>query len=642
MKRFFIVCAFVSAIFAVGVNADDEIAFDNPKKIDDSIVVTANRRATPIREVASSITILTEEDILEGQVHMVADLLRTVPGVDVVQSGGPGKTVSVFLRGAGSQHTLVLIDGIEMNDPATANSSFDFAHLNLDDIQRIEILRGPQSVLYGSDALGGVINIITKRGIGKPKIELNSEFGAYKTFKESMLISGSKGNIDYSFNVFRKDVEGFSSIKSENINTEKDGYKNNYFSSNVGWQLSNSFYLTLTGKYVNAKADIDKTFGNPDDPNYITKSNLKTFGSKLELTPQNSKFRQSYGFYYSKHKSESIDSVDEILPEDESEFTTDGERIKLDWQNIYDISNNASFLIGIETENEKFSSVNYSISSFGEYIDIVETVNNRTTGIYLLSSIDYDNRVFVTVGVRNDHHDRYGNQFTYRITSAYNINTIGFKLKGTIGTGFKSPSLFQLLHPLYGNPKLEAETSNGWELGFEKNFFANKILLGMTYFSNDFEDIITYNPATFVNENIAKAETKGIEFFIAIKPDINSDIRIDYNLTDAVDLTDNSRLVRRPKHKASINLSHRFDESFRVNLRTLYIGKRDDLDFNQFPTAKVKLESYSITNLAVSYIANNRITIDAYLVNLFDKEYEEVLTFNSPGRSGYFGIRLSL
>ena len=159
MKRFFIVCAFISAISAMGASAEDEIAFDNPKKLDDTIVVTANRRATPIKEVASSITILTEDDITNAQVHMVSDLLRSVPGVDVVQSGGPGKTVSVFLRGAGSHHTLVIIDGIEMNDPATASSSFDFAHLNLDDIQRVEILRGPQSVLYGSDALGGVINI---------------------------------------------------------------------------------------------------------------------------------------------------------------------------------------------------------------------------------------------------------------------------------------------------------------------------------------------------------------------------------------------------------------------------------------------------------------------------------------------------
>ena len=247
MKRFFIVCAFISAIIAKGVNAEDEIAFDNPKKLDDTIVVTANRRATPIAEVASSITILTEDDIANAQVHMVSDLLRSVPGTDVVQSGGPGKTVSVFLRGAGSHHTLVIIDGIEMNDPATASSSFDFAHLNLDDIQRVEILRGPQSVLYGSDALGGVINILTKRGIGKPKIELNSEVGAYKTFKESLLINGSKDKIDYSFNLFRKDVEGFSSIKSDNENPEKDGYKNSYFSSNLGWQLSNSVYFSFSG-----------------------------------------------------------------------------------------------------------------------------------------------------------------------------------------------------------------------------------------------------------------------------------------------------------------------------------------------------------------------------------------------------------
>lgn len=642
MKRFFIVYVFVSAIFATGVNADDKFAYDNPKKLNDSIVVTANRRATPIREVASSITILTAEDIVEAQVNMVSDLLRTVPGVDVVQSGGPGKTVSVFLRGAGSHHTLVIIDGIEMNDPATASSSFDFAHLNVDDIQRIEILRGPQSVLYGSDALGGVINIITKHGIGKPKIELNSEVGAYKTFKESLLISGSKNDVDYTFNLSRKDVEGFSSIKSDNTNPEKDGYKNSYFSSNLGWQLSNNFYITLTGKYVDAKADIDKTFGNPDDPNYITKSKLKTLGSKLEVFPQNYKFRQSYGFYYSKHKSESIDEVDDFLPEDKSEFTTDGERIKLDWQNIYDISNDISFLAGIETENEKFSSINYSQSSFGEYVDIVETISNRTTGIYLLSSIDYNNRLFVTVGARNDHHDRYGNQFTYRITSSYDINPIGFKLKGTIGTGFKSPSLFQLLHPLYGNPELKAENSNGWELGIEKNIFSNLLLLGITYFSNDFEDIITYNPATFVNENITEAETNGIELFIAMRPDANSDVRFDYNITDAIDLSDNSRLVRRPKHKASISLSRRFDEKLKANFRILYVGKRDDLDFNQFPTAKVKLNSYSITNIAVSYFVNSRMTINGHLENLFDKEYEEVLTFNSPGRSGYFGVRLSM
>ncbi len=642
MKRFFMAALLLSMFGATGTEANSKSGtVDNPKQIQDSIVITSNRFPTPIDKDANSVTIITEKDIEKSPTVMVSELLKQVAGIDVVRSGGLGTQTSVFIRGTNSNHTLVLIDGVEMNNPSSPTTSFDFGSLNVSNIQRIEILRGPQSVLYGSDAVGGVIQIFTKRGFGDLQADIMSEAGSYNSYTESINLSGSQAKSDYSLFVSRKNSDGFSTIRQDAGGIEKDGFESTDIIANIGIQLIDNYELTFNGRITDATADIDQSYGVLDDPNYTSENKMNSV--KLRLKNHNTNFtyfQPELSVSLFNQDIKTINEEDDTHVGESSEFNSNGKRLKISASNFMNAYKNTNSIIGVEYENETFSSDYNSASLWGGYADTINEVSASTFSLYGLDEWLVNDQFTLSAGTRFDSHEDFGEKLTFRFTSLYKFASIGLSLKGTFGTAFKAPSLYQLNHSLYGNPELQPEENIGWELGFEKTSPDNIFKFGATYFSNDIDNLIGFD-VMFRSINIAKATSKGVEAFAQILFK-KSSARIDFTYTDVKDKTYQSKILRRPKEKISFQVNQQFSDAMKANLLIRTTGDRFDRDFRPYPFVDVVLKGYTVVDLSASYQVLQALTLTGRIDNLFDEDYQDVLTYNTPNRSVYIGAKLSL
>jgi vitamin B12 transporter len=607
----------------------------------EEIVVTATRIETPSGEVGSSVTVITDQQIEERQNTTVLEVLRTVPALDVVQLGGPGGQTSVFIRGAKSEHTLVLIDGIEMNDPITPGRSCDFANLTTDNIERIEIIRGPQSTLYGSDAIGGVINIITKRGKGRPSGFVSAEAGSFNTFREKAGTSGGNKWANYSLGISRWDTDGISAASEKDGNHEKDGYENTSISTKLGVTPAENFDADFVLRYINARADIDNYGGvGGDDPNNTGESEQLFFRTQARLSLFNDLWEQRLGCSLTDLDRDYRNDTDADHPADLSRDSYDGKTLKFDWQHNLYLHETNTLTFGVETEKEKGESDYYSESAWGPYTSTFEKETARTTGYYLQDQVKLWDSWFTTLGVRLDDHSRFGSETTYRIASAYLIHQTGTKLKGTYGTGFKAPSLYQL-YSQYGDQNLDPEESTGWDIGVEQSLFDKKLILGATYFSNEFDELIEFESGTSKYINVAEAEARGVEVFASVRPIDDLTFLASYTYTDTEDKETGKDLLRRAKNKFVFDVNYRFIEKGNVNLALVYIGKRDDDDYSTWPARRVELDDYVLVNLAASFDITRNIQVLGRVENLLDEDYEEVKGYGTPEISAYAGVKLS-
>lgn len=599
------------------------------------VVVTATKIETPTKEVGSSITVISAEEIENKQRTSVQEVLRGTPGLDVVQNGSFGATTSVFLRGANSEHTLVLIDGIEVNDPISTGRAFNFGNLTTENIERIEILRGPQSTLYGSDALGGVINIITKKGEGPPKVYASAEYGSHETFRETVGLSGGNDLTYYSLSVSRLDTDGISARDEDDGNREEDGHENTSISAKVGLTPTDNTDLALIARYTDASVDLDSFAG--DDPNSVQDTEHFFIRGQATVTLFDGFWEQTGSVSYSDTERDSDDPPDPMNPLGSTSFF-DGELLKFEWQHNLYLHETNTLTLGVETEEEE----GLSRSSFGDF----PKKDVRMNGYYVQDQIKLWNRFFTTVGVRLDDHESFGSETTFRVASAYIFEETGTKLKGSYGEGFKAPSLYQLFAPddpffgPVGNPNLEPEESEGWDIGIEQELFDGKVLLGATYFENDFDNLIIFVSGDgFVN--VSQAESEGVELSAEIYPCENLSIRANYTYMETKDKSTGEELVRRPGNKAGIDVNYRFlEDRANMNLEVLYVGEREDTDFSTFPSTTVTLDDYTVVNLAASYDVCENLRIFGRVENIFDEDYEEVLGFGVPGFSAYAGVRV--
>ena len=608
----------------------------------EEIVITATRIETASREVGSSITVITNQQIEERQNTTVLEVLRTVPAVDVVRSGGPGGQTSVFIRGAKSEHTLVLIDGIEMNDPITPGRSYDFANLTTDNIERIEIIRGPQSTLYGSDAIGGVINIITKRGKGKPRGFMSAEGGSFNTFTEKAGVSGGNQWANYSLGISRWDTDGISAANEKDGNHEKDGYENTSISTRLGVTPAENLDTDFILRYINAKADIDNSGGvGGDDPNNKADSEQLFLRTQARLSLFNDLWEQKLGFSLTDLDRDYRNDTDADHPSDLDRSSYDGKILKFDWQHNLYLHETNTLTLGVENEEEKGKSKYYSESAWGPYSSNFKEKTARTTGYYLQDQVKLWDSWFTTLGVRLDDHSKFGSETTYRITSAYLVRQTGTKFKGTYGTGFKAPSLYQLYSPQYGDQNLDPEESTGWDIGVEQSLFDKKLILGVTYFSNEFDELIEFESGTSKYINVAETETQGVEVFASVRPIDDLTLRASYTYTDTEDKETGKDLLRRAQNKFGLDVNYQFMDKGNVNLSLVYVGKRDDNDYSTWPATRVELDDYVLANLAASYDITRNIQVFGRVENFLDEDYEEVKGFGTPELSAFAGCKLS-
>jgi vitamin B12 transporter len=343
----------------------------------------------------------------------------------------------------------------------------------------------------------------------------------------------------------------------------------------------------------------------------------------------------------SDHERRSNNDPDPAHVGELSRDSYDGQILKLDWQHDLHLHRTNTLTLGVETEEEKAESSYYSESFFGPFTSTFEEKTARTNGYYLQDQIKLWDSWFTTLGVRLDDHDKFGNETTYRITSAYLIRKTGTKIKGSYGTGFKAPSLYQLYAPVYGDENLDSEKSTGWDAGLEQSLLGDRLVLGATYFSNRFEDLIDFDSGTSKYINISKAETQGVEAFVSVRPVADLTLRASYTYTDTEDKSTGKPLLRRAKNKAGFDAGYRVFSKGNVNLGLVYVGERDDFDFSTFPATRVELGDYLLVNLAASYDITKNFQVYGRIENLLDESYEEVKGYGTPGISVFGGVKLS-
>jgi vitamin B12 transporter len=611
-----------------------------------NVVISATRTTNSTTELANSISIIDSIDIANKNRINLFDHLKTEYGLSTLQFGPIGGLGTISIRGSNAGHSLVLIDNIEMNLPSESSNLYDFANLPPESIKKIEILRGPQSTLYGSDALAGVVNIVTKKGMGKPNLLFSAEGGSYNSFKGSAGLSGNYENLNYLFSFSRTQSGGFSAAGEKYGNTERDGYIGNHLFMRIGYDLNHSSGINFYMRFTKADTDLDQFGGEfGDDPTY--KYNLEEITTRTEgyFNLLNGLWDQKVGAsFYKNLRKYSYDST--LFNPSLSNSNYDGKKIKIDWQNNFYILEGNIVTFGAETELEQAGTYFYSLSQFGSYESILPKSETYTTGIYMQDQFNIEKRFFATAGIRYDNHTKFGEAFTFRIAPAFIFWETGTKVKATIGSGFKAPSLIYLYDPFFGNENLNPETSFGFDVGIEQLIYSSGVSFGLNYFSNEFSDLIGLDE-NFKSINIDKAKTEGIEFFGKINTFDYLNIKLSYTYTHAVDRSKNTpdfgkKLIRRPNHRAVLFADYIISEHADINLEMIYVGEKDDKNFSTFPAQRINLKDYTLINIAANYNLFRFLRLFVRIENLSNTDYEEVYGYGTPGLSAFAGLKLTI
>lgn len=575
------------------------------------VVVTASPWAEPEETVTQDLRVITREEIEAKGAAFVTDLLRGQPGLHLAQSGGTGKNTSIFLRGGSSAQVLVLIDGVKINSPSTG--SVDISGIATSDIERIEIIKGPQSTLYGSEAMAGVINIITRQGADQSKVSLTTEAGSYRTVKNTATFAGAGDLWNYRLTADRFDTDGISVAKS---GSERDGYQKSAVSSRIRLTPTEQAELGLNLRYSRDRSELDGydqfTFAPADDLNYLQKRDnyLISVDGKIHPTEH---YEQSLTLSLSGERYRTKDP--------DSEIDTDT-RIA-DWRHTFDFAP-ATVTAGFNFRREA--------ADFKESFD--ESTDNRAA--YLNGKLRFfDDSLILDGGIRHDSHETFGDHTTYRAGFLYRLESWGTRFKGNYGTGFHAPSLNDLYLPFWGNENLQPEKSRSFDAGIEQEFLDGRLVLGAGWFRQRYHNLIQGNAPTYTADNIGRARSEGWEFEATLTPTDNLTLNAAFTTMDPVDLENDVRLDRRPKKTANASVEYRI-AAFLLGADYRYVGDR----FDKW-APDPRLPSYSLVDLRLSYDLNPTVTLFARVNNLLDKDHQEVAGYETPDAAVYAGLRAS-
>jgi vitamin B12 transporter len=623
-----------AAVLAIACHA----AAQQPTKLPE-VVSTANRTDTPIEQVGSSITVVTRQELERDQIRIVSDALRRVPGLAVNRTGGAGGLTQVRIRGSEGNQTKVLIDGIEVNDPASG-SEFDFANMLAADVERIEVLRGPQSVLYGSDAVGGVVNIITRPAGGARRTAASVEGGSYGTGQvNASTLGGVAGDrFRYLFSATRFHTDGVSAADRflNRNNKEEDAYDNTTAFAKIGATPVEKLDIDLVGRFTHAHREGDRFVGGLGaiDGKEDSTTNQRFGRAQATLKLLDDRWVQRLGFSGGDTKTNYFSDGPQS-----SKF--EGYRKKADYQSDFTFDTDLALPAAhtLSFGSEYLNDTALSRSSFSSFDKALET--QSVWGLYQVGLAE---QFFFTGGARFDDGDMFEDATTYRMTAAWKVFGTGAKLRGSYGTGVKNPTLFELygFTPTFRpNPDLKPEFGRGWDIGADYELLGGRIALGATYFEQRIRDLIAGAGNTSINlPGVSRA--RGVELTARLGIMRDLDLIGAYTFTSTRD-PQGSELVRRPKHVASANLVHRFlDDRGTASLGVVYNGAMDDFTFDaSFNRSIVRLDAYTLVNLAAAYRVSEHLEVFGRVENLLNEHYEEVFTYGAVGRGAYCGLRVS-
>ena len=619
----------------------------------DPVVVTGTQVAVPMSELPSAVTVIDREEMDSRQVTDVLQLLRTVPGLGVVQSGGRGSQTSIFPRGGEADYNMVLVDGVPVND---AGGAYDFSDLTTDNIERIEVIRGPQSALYGSNAIGSVIQIFTRRGRGPTQGDLSLTGGSFNTFEGRGAVSGGTERFGGSLGIGYVSTSGFFPINNS--------YRDFTISSALDYQPIEALKLAFSARYSDSHVEFPTEAAgdrlSPLDPTQY--SDRERLVLSLRTTHAITRWwEQVLLLGYNRIDFQFVDP-NNGPPADFGDFDSDSleQRLLLNYYwnmtlpEFYQVA--TTWTIGIEATEDKLD----QRSTFDSTTDTTEPSRSQQ-GYYTQFLLNWRKQATLLAGVRVEDSSTFGVDTNPRVGAAYTLPWTQTKLRGSYATGIRAPSFVENFGTgspfVVGNPNLKPEESESWEFGLDQPFFDGRALLTATYFNNTYKDLITFVSGPGVSFlNVGKAESSGVEAgFQVLLP---WQFRLDgsYTFLETKVLQDGGiggtafpvgqPLLRRPKNQGSVALTY-LGERWTVAFIADVVGSSLDRDFSQPGSPRVTLPGYTTIGLAGSYAVLQNLwhmrslRLQLKFDNLLDADYEQVLGFSQPGISVRGGVAVN-
>ncbi|MGZ9074785.1 MAG: TonB-dependent receptor plug domain-containing protein [Burkholderiaceae bacterium] len=605
----------------------------------DRIIISGSRTEASLADTGSAVSVITGQELEQRQIRFVSDALRAVPGVAVNRQGPAGTVTQVRIRGAEANHTVVLIDGVKINDPFT--SEVDFAHLLATQIDRIEILRGPQSVLYGSEAIGGVISIFTKRGAPGVQIDASAEGGSFSTYDGAVALRGATGNVNYALSATAFSTDGTNVSR---FGSEDDGYRNRTLYARAGWAPVTGSSLDASLRHRDSRGEFDpQDFGFPPGPTFglIIDGDRRGEGDQLDaqLRGRFSTGTLEHQLGFARTQTEEDTFADGVFSNG-----FEGERSRFDYQGTWRFggaSNPQALTLAAEHERQQFESKGPTPASAQNQVR-----DNDKTGLAGEYRVRLPSLTALTLSARRDQHELFDDATTYRVTVAQPMGPT-VKLRASYGTGIANPTFFELFGFIPAsfdpNPNLKPEESRGFDIGAD---FAigDSGRLSLTYFNTDLENEIagTFDSTTFrssVTNLSGKSKRRGFEVEAQYSPSANTTVWMAYTYTESKQ-HDGQIEVRRPRHVGSAAITYALPgASGAITLAVDHNGRQEDLDFRAFNSARVTLREYTLVRLAAHYAITRNVSLTARAENLLDHEYEEVFSYRPSGRAFYAAVQ---
>ena len=595
----------------------------------DPVVITATKVETPASRVGASVTVITGEELETYNYERIEDALRQVPGVDVQRSGGPGKTTSIRIRGASSNQVQIMVDGMRVKSPTLGTA--DLSELTLDAIERIEVVRGPQSSLHGADAMGGVVNIITRKGRGPVRATLHAEGGNHDTFRERVEVTGAIESFNFTLSGSRLDSAG----QFDNDDTGQTA-----FAARVGYDFPWKGELSLSARYTDLAVDLPIHDVNPTvfDPN--SRSRTETWLYNVAYTQPVTKW-WDLTIRHGQWWNQQFFRDDPPPPPPATPFEDTRLRSRIDTRrseveaiNSFHLARWTTLTVGGEYRGERGT-------SRGEFTETIDTVS-----VFVQDELRLFDRLFVTGGARWEDSNRFGGELVPQASAALHIHETGTRLRGAWGQGFRAPTINDLFFPGFGNPDLKPEQSESWEVGFDQRLWKNRIRFGATYFHNDFEDLIqfVFDPATFLflPQNVGRAETRGVEVYGELEPLTWLLLYANYTYTDTEDLDTGRELRRFPRHRWNAGVSVTPVERVRVFAQASVTSSQFEGEFAPRNPGYYRLDVGGDVRVLGRAGWLERLDLTVRVNNVTDQDYTEVLGFPTLGVNFLAGLRAQL
>lgn len=621
-----------SLMFTPYIYGEEEESFNYEEQVQldeihlGDVVVTATKTSVLETETGASVTVISKDDIEQSGERRLSGVLEKTPGVTVMRSGQYGGQTSISIRGSHQKDVLVMIDGVRVNDVSQINRDFDFGGISTANIERIEIIRSGGGVLYGSEASGGVINIITKKGETEPVSEIKAGAGSNNTFRGDISSYGRSDIFSYSAFISREYSDGLSKADSpDGGKVTDDSFSELSLGTNIAIDLGEDKRASMNLRYTSADYGMDDGAMN-DNPhrNYsrsLLTGNLSFYHEVNDIW--------DYSLLYSRNESLRSDKNDEPDPSEASWF--EGKTEKGEFQNNFNIQDVNVFTAGASVERDTVSTIN--VSSWGN--DASNDKDVYSIAGYAQNHLKLDDSYFFITGIRVDKHELYGTDVNYSQSVSTLFSRTGTRLTGNIATGFKAPSLYQLYDPGFGNKDLSPEESLTWDVGIEQNLLNELIFIGITYFRGSYSNLIEFPVSNYANVD-EKVKTEGVELETVINKKGDLILSVNYTYTKSYKEDTKEDLLRRPRHQFNAVLNWFLMEKINLNLSYLYRGERDDIDESW---SRITMDSYYRFDFSGSYIVNDIFSIFARVENLTNNDYTEMYGYKTDGINFFAGIK---